>query len=112
MPQPINVRDVIDHDMAIKCGNDVADAMKRNYQLIETKRGCAMAGISGASIAMASMAGAFWAGTGIKLDEKALDDLWSQVIRPLAMSAIGQRGHFEDMMKWISEKEAADGNAA
>lgn len=100
----MKVRDVIDHDMAVKCGRDVSDAIHRNFRLLDSQRGCMLAGVAAASTAMASMLGAWSAGSREDLDAKALDALWLQLIRPLALTTIGDRTGFERLLEEVSAK--------
>lgn len=98
-------RAVIGNDLAMKCADDVEDAIHRNFALQLTTNGCALCAIAGASSAMAVAAGTLRALSDGATTAEAIDGLWLTAIRPLTLSLIGDR---TDLAKLLAELEAKD----
>lgn len=77
-------------DIGRKCSDDVGDAIRRNMGLV-TDQQSAMAVVSYAAVtAIGAASGAFAALTNgpAKLDEAALDEMWTEYLRPMALGKL------------------------
>jgi len=99
-------------DLARKCGEDVAALMHRAFKLCDSQGACVMAAVTGASMAMAQVTGVLLAGQNEPVDAAALDAIWKDLIRPLALTAIGDRGPFVAMLAEVAAKPARIAEAA
>jgi hypothetical protein len=88
----------IEHDVALKAGQDVRDAVFRNLQLVDTPHGQLKVGLAAASQAFATAAGICAGVYGEGDDTAWIDALWKDVVRPLALSDRGHRAEFDAML--------------
>lgn len=93
----------IEHDIALKAGQDVADAIKRNMALVDTPEGMMKIAAAAASMAFATASGTCAAILDHSDGRQFIDSLWAAAVRPLALSAHGHTAEFEALLTSIGD---------
>lgn len=107
-----DVAAIIAHDMAMKCGDDVAEVIRRGFMLADSQASATMAATAATGMAMAYLAGALLAETGTPPTKRDLDQIWKTLLRPLALAATGDRKNFERMVQMLASKPRKVGDPA
>lgn len=84
--------DLITQDVGRKCADDVADAVRRNMHLMLNQRGVMIVAAYGAAAAIGAANGAFasYMGGGNEIDEALVDQLWSEILRPMILGNLAE----------------------
>lgn len=96
-------RNRLEHDIAIKAGQDVAAAIQRNMALVDTPEGMMKIAVSAASLAFATASGTCAAILDHSDGRQFIDSLWAAAVRPLALRAHGQPAEFEALLTSIGD---------
>lgn len=90
MGEPLSAADAIAKDIGRKCSDDVGAAIRRNMALMDDQRGAFMVAAYGAATAIGSATGAFSALADDlpEPNEKMIDEMWRDFLRPLALGQL------------------------
>lgn len=88
------INDLLVKDIGRKCGDDVGGAIRRNMQLVDLPRERMMVAMYGAGVAVGNATGAWLGAMGLTCAPLAtdIDQMWRDVLRPLALGQLGERG--------------------
>lgn len=86
------INELLVKDIGRKCGEDVGCAIRRNMQLVDLPRERMMVAIYGAGVAVGNATGAWLAAMGLPCEpvEADIDQMWRDVLRPLALGQLGE----------------------
>lgn len=84
--------DQIIKDIGRKCAEDVAGAIRRNMLLFNGKRELMIVATYGAAAAIGAANGAFAAYMDApdSIDEKLVDQLWAEILRPMILGDLSE----------------------
>lgn len=82
--------DQLHKDIGRKCADDVSDAIRRGFQLVENDHGAVIVAAYAAAAAFGAAGGAFaaYAGKSPDLTADSIDDLWAGFIRPMMLGQL------------------------
>jgi hypothetical protein len=85
--EPLSAADAIAKDIGRKCAEDVGAPIRRNMALMTDQRGAFMVAAYGAAAAIGAVTGAFAALADDlpEPNEKMVDEMWRDFLRPLAL---------------------------
>lgn len=88
----------ISHDIALKCADDVAAAIRRNMTLVDNPGEQFAVAVGGAAAAIGAATGAFTGLAEKPFDVAALDAVWTEIIRPFALDSLGDSSAFQAIL--------------